>query len=89
MTGVMCVEITDGNSPERGPVVAEFLQAFNGAPISAGTLTELRAWFGRLRMEVESDRRPYTKDESEAVEMCRTLEDFLLNQMGFFGEGRL
>lgn len=67
-----------------GPCVAEFLATFQHQAIAPALVTEVRAWAKGLNLTKDS-----SADRHKAYAMCRALERFVLEEMGYHGEGYL
>lgn len=73
----------------KGPVTVTMVEALNLQPIHPTTVADVREHAYKIRAIIAAECREATPDEADALEMCRAVERWLCDRMGFYGEYKL
>lgn len=72
-----------------GDTAQQVIDTFNHQPIHPTTIADVRAHCQAIRGRIEAEGRAPTRDEYDAIEMCKAVERWLCDRMGFYGETKL
>lgn len=73
----------------KGPVTVSMIEALNLQPIHPTTVVDVRQHANLIRETIAAEGREATPDETDAIEMCKAVERWLCDRMGFYGEYKI